>query len=206
VLIFVDESGDLGFQFRKGSSTHFTVALIVFASAEDALNCQRAIEELRRRLGWPDHQEFKFFSNSHAARLAFLDTVREHHFGIYTFTLDKQALFSETMRDAKEAYQRICHWTLENVRDDIARGGLTDAQVIIDGSGSKVFRRDLATSLRRQMNAKEGGRIKGVKTSRSTSDPLIQLADYVAGITNRLYSGKKDASEYRAKIARNGAA
>lgn len=47
-----------------------------------------------------------------------------------------------------------------------------------------------------------GRRIKAVKISRSSSDPLLQLADYAASATNRLYEGKPGAESYDALLRR----
>ena len=36
MLIFLDESGDAGFKFGQGSSSHFVIALVIFDSPLDA--------------------------------------------------------------------------------------------------------------------------------------------------------------------------
>ncbi|MBI2934194.1 MAG: DUF3800 domain-containing protein, partial [Chloroflexi bacterium] len=34
MLVFVDESGDLGFKFERGSTQFFTIALVVFENGQ----------------------------------------------------------------------------------------------------------------------------------------------------------------------------
>ncbi len=54
--------------------------------------------------------------------------------------------------------------------------------------------------LRRELNSAQREKIRHVKIGRSSGDPLIQLADYVAGVTNRLYEGKAGAELYEAYL------
>ncbi len=199
MLVFVDESGDLGFKFERGSTAFFTIALVVFESGETALACHRAIEDLRSKLLLPDAYEFHFNHDQHERRLAFLTTVRQHDFACYTFTLDKTSprLTGPGFRQRGSAYKWVCRTALENVADD-----LTDATIVLDGSGDRLFREQMKTYLRRELNTEQRARIKKVKIGRSRGDPLLQLAGYVAGVTNRLYEGKAGADTYDALLRR----
>jgi hypothetical protein len=71
MLVFIDDSGDPGFKFDKGSSTHFVIACIVFDDNLDAEETALKIKRLRRSLGWRDDHEFKFNKASKDIRLAF---------------------------------------------------------------------------------------------------------------------------------------
>src|SRR5690606_19513549 len=48
------------------------------------------------------------------------------------------------------------------------------------------------------MTGPQGEKVHRVRVSRSESDPLVQLADYIAGVTNRLYGEKPRSGEYYA--------
>jgi Protein of unknown function (DUF3800) len=196
MLVFVDESGDLGLKFDKGSSRFFTIALVVFRDAASAQACQRAIEDLRRELRLPERFEFHFHNDSRARRLAFLETVRRQGFSFYTFTLDKasEQFAALGLRQKESTYRWIVRMALESFE-----AALQDATVVIDGSSERLFRQELAAYLRRRMN-EASTRIAKVRFSRSESDPLIQLADYVAGMTNRLSEQKTGASDYDALL------
>ena len=63
-------------------------------------------------------------------------------------------------------------------------GLLKDARVVIDGSGERVFKKELGSYLRRHT---EKGAIKKVVFSDSRSDQLVQLADMCAGAIARSY-------------------
>jgi hypothetical protein len=199
VLIFVDESGDLGFKFDRGSPRFFTIALVVFENGEAALSCQQAIEGLRQRLYLPDGYEFHFHNDGHDRRLAFLSTVARQDFFCYTFTLDKASprLTGPGFRYRSPGYKWVCRIALENAGSD-----LQDATIVIDGSGERKFRTEMGTYLRRELNSEQRQQIRRVKIGRSHSDPLIQLADYVAGVTNRLYEAKGGAEIYENYLRR----
>src|SRR5688500_8838630 len=110
MLVFIDESGDLGFKLERGSSRFFTIALVIFESAEAARACQASVEALRASLKVPATHEFHFQSDSHARRLAFLSTVARHDFLCYTFTLDKGSpkLTGEGFKYRGSGYKWVC--------------------------------------------------------------------------------------------------
>jgi hypothetical protein len=193
MLVFVDESGDLGFKIERGSTRFFTIALVIFEDAEAARSCQRAVERLQAALKLPQQYEFHFHDDSHQRRLAFLGAVKNHRFICHTFTLDKasERLTGPGFKYRGPAYKTVCRMALENAAAD-----MKNATVIIDGSGDRTFRREMGTYLRRELNKKQQKQVGAVKIGRSRGDPLLQLADYVAGITNRFFERKAGAEIY----------
>lgn len=122
-----------------------------------------------------------------------LTTVRHHSFHCYTFTLNKASpkLTGPGFQHRSPGYKWVCKTALDNARAD-----LKDAVVVIDGSGDRRFRREMNNYLRSQTNMEGERQIARVKVGRSHGDPLLQLADYVAGVTNRLCEGKIGADVY----------
>ena len=61
MLVFVDESGDVGIKVAPGaSSRYFTVTLLIFEDHQEALDADNRIGLLKRQLGLPDYFEFHF--------------------------------------------------------------------------------------------------------------------------------------------------
>lgn len=199
MLVFIDESGDLGFKLDRGSSRFFTIALVVFDDSVAAQACQQVIEGLKQQLHLPTDYEFHFHDDSHDRRLALLSTVARQHFWCYTFTLDKASprLTGPGFRHRSPDYKWVCRTAIDNVASE-----LQDATIIIDGSGERTFRQQISAYLRRELNPQQRAQIKAIRLSRSHSDPLIQLADYVAGVTNRLYEEKAGAELYELYLRR----
>jgi len=80
VLVLIDESGDPGFKFKRGSSSHFIVAMVVFSSLGEAEKCSAAIRALQQKL--EIFPEFKFSNCRAEVRGGFFMCVRQFDFSI----------------------------------------------------------------------------------------------------------------------------
>ena len=198
MLVFIDESGDSGLKTDAGSSRFFCISLVVFEDHQEAINCDKRIELLTQEIGWAPNAEFHFKRNSHDARLAFLNAVSPYEFFYYGIVINKdpKKLYGEGFKHKQSFYKYACTLLFENAKER-----LEDAIVVIDESGSLDFKRQLATYLRKKINTNTRSHIKKLKMQRSSSNRLLQLADYVAGVINRKIQGKKGWEHYHAAIA-----
>lgn len=197
MLAFIDESGDPGFKLEKGSSRYFIVALVMFEDHEEAEACDHRISLLKRELGYPPDFEFHFAHNSHRVRLAFLQAVAPYDFFYFGIVLNKdpEKLWGEGFKFKESLYKYTCSLVFEN-----AKPYLRQAIIVIDKSGRKEFRSQLRRYLQRKASI-DSHAIKKVKSQRSRSNNLLQLADYVAGVINRVAQGKPRARDYHRLIA-----
>ncbi len=199
MLIFVDESGDSGLKFTRGSSEFFTVSMVVFEDDEEATACNDRITLLKRELGWGQSDEFHFIRNSDKIRRQLLDAVAPYSFFYYGIVINKTSpnFSNADFSDKRSFYKYTVGLVFENAKDK-----LDEAIVIIDQSDNPHFKRQLAKYLRDKMNHGEKRLIKNVKMQRSQSNNLLQLADYIAGTINRsMQANKKFATEYRKIIS-----
>ena len=67
---------------------------------------------------------------------------------------------------------------------------------MLDQSGSPDFRNRLSKYLKNQLNTGTDKAISKIKQQRSSSNNLLQVADFVSGIINRKTQEKKDWPEY----------
>ena len=195
MLAFVDESGDPGRKILNGSSKYFVVAVVTFSSNDEALSCDYSITDLRSELSLPAGYEFHFTENSKSIREFFLQKVYRHAFYYHVFALDKDPgkLYGAGFNHKESLYQFAVRLTFEN-----ASPYLDNASVVIDRSGDRKFRDQLATYLTARIKDADGNKIiKKVKTQNSHGNNLLQLADYVASVSNRAISGKPDGLQYR---------
>lgn len=198
MLIFIDESGDPGLEIHRGASRYFTVVLVIFEEDDEALACDQRLQLLKKELGWGAESEFHFKRNSNKVRRAFLQAVTPYNFFYYGIVLNKDPdkLWGEGFKNKISFYKYACGLVFENAKERLLK-----AVVLIDESGTADFKYQLASYLRRKMNAQEN-KIKKVKMQRSSSNNLLQLADYIAGVVNRSVQNKrKYADEYRRIIA-----
>ncbi|MBI4287520.1 MAG: DUF3800 domain-containing protein [Chloroflexi bacterium] len=77
---------------------------------------------------------------------------------------------------------------------------MNNAKVVIDGSGSRDFRQQLQTYLKRRINDPKQHYIREVRVHDSLRNNLLQMADMVAGAIHRSFGEKNDAQVYRALI------
>ncbi len=105
--------------------------------------------------------------------------------------IDKSRLRGEALGDEGSFYHYACMKAFESIKSSLDR-----ATVVIDGSGSRASRRQLAQNLKRLVNDPEQYAIAKVKTQNSASNNLLQLADMIAGVVHRGLSTKGDADLY----------
>ncbi|MHC1547955.1 DUF3800 domain-containing protein [Phyllobacterium sp. K27] len=194
MLVFIDESGDPGFKLAKGSSPVFVVALVAFRDAEQAILASKAIDGVSKNLRMPT--EFKFSKSRPEIRDAFFEVVQPYDFCVRAIVIQKAKLYSSKLREDKTSFYSF--FVKSMLKFD--NGLLRNAKVIIDGSGDKAFKTELATYLRR--NTGEGA-VKAVRFSDSRNDRLIQLADMCTGAIARSYrDDRADAQKWRQAISK----
>ncbi len=197
MLVFIDESGDPGLKLNAGSSDYFIVTLVAFEDNEEALAADQRIEALKGELGLPPEFEFKFNKLKGDNREAFLSAVAGHGWFYFSIVINKRKLTGPGFRFKESFYKYTCGLVFEN-----AKPHLDQATVVIDGSGSREFRRQLGSYLRKRVNEPSGSRfIRKVKVQDSRKNNLVQLADMVCGAVARSYTRKDDAQRYRRLIA-----
>ena len=197
MLIFIDDSGDPGFKFNKGSTKFFVISLVIFDDELEAEKTAVAIKNLKRTLNFPDDMEFKFFRSSNDVRKEFLKTVNYFKFRIRSVAIDKSLIRSEELRGNKNSF--YAH-TIKTVLK-YSHKTVHDAKVKIDGSGDRIFRKSFLSYLKRELNSGDKHIIKNCKMVNSNSNVLIQMADMIAGSVRRSYDmSKKDRFVYKSII------
>lgn len=192
MLVFIDESGDPGFEVQRGATPIFAAAMVLFSNGEDAQTTETIIRRTQHRLKvWP---EFKFNKCKNEVRDGFFSAVRDCPFAVRAIVVRKEIIYSPWLKTDKEDFYRYFIRQMMT-HDD---GALQQAKVIIDGSGDRAFRRMLKLRLRRQ----SGTRLKEVRFGNSRNDPLLQLADMSIGAIARSYRrDRKDAARWRQMLA-----
>lgn len=90
MLVFIDDSGDTGFKFERGSSRYFVISLLIFDDDLEAEKMSVAIKQLKRDVGIGDHEEFKFNKSRDKNRELFLQTINYFSFRIRSLIVEKK--------------------------------------------------------------------------------------------------------------------
>lgn len=175
MFVYLDESGDTGFKFNRGSSRYFVVALLL---VDDPLPLHAAVAQLRRDLGLREDFEFKFYHSEDDRRLTFLRMLRRQDIKVRALVIDKHLMSREHMRERDVFYNFLVKMILTHDNQTIS-----NAMVILDESAkSKRSKQALTTYLRKALNVDPGRpKIRGVRYHDSRTDSLIQATDMVVG-------------------------
>lgn len=197
-IVFVDESGDPGLKVTQGSSMYFVVALVLFNDHEEAEAARERITLLRREMRLNPLFEFKFNKCRGDLRVRFLEAMVPYEFFYYAIVVNKDPskLWGEGFKYKESFYKYASGLVFQN-----AKGFLSDATVILDGSGSKDFRKQLERYLKRRINDPGQRFLRKVNIQDSQKNNCLQLADLVAGAVHRSFGTKGDAQRYRAIIS-----
>ncbi|MDD5601288.1 MAG: DUF3800 domain-containing protein [Actinomycetota bacterium] len=94
IFIYLDESGDLG--FNKGSSKHFVISFLAMNQKTNIL-LKRKIIKVKRKYNIPKGIEIKGNKSSHRLRMDILKEICSLPIDIYSITTKKQGI-NETLR------------------------------------------------------------------------------------------------------------
>jgi hypothetical protein len=180
MLVLIDESGDAGLKLGRGSSPFFCILAVIFTDSFDADACDRAIDELRRKMRFPRNYEFHFSRNSESIRRHFFRHIGPERFLYHAFVLNKANLSSSRFSDAKDFYEFAVSIVCDN-----ASSLISDAKVIIDKNGNREFCQRLQRTLKSRLNLDGRSLIRKVAMEDSESNNLLQLADMVCGAVAR---------------------
>ncbi|PKO23949.1 MAG: hypothetical protein CVU38_01355 [Chloroflexi bacterium HGW-Chloroflexi-1] len=169
-----DEAGDASFSFDEGASTHFVLALIATAQP-DVLRGAMAL--LREQRGLPADYEFKYHKLSSAGlRRAVIERLQAMDFAVYALTVDKTTLpvYLRAL-DAHSLYALLAAELIVQVPLSEREGAILLLDEF-DPRGRALLalkralkRRGIRRGFRKMLNV------------RSRSEPLVQIADLVAG-------------------------
>lgn len=193
MLVFIDESGDPGFKLERGASPIFVAVMVIFKTHEDAGVTQKAIEQSAARRFHKG--EFSFTGCGFRARDSFFECVQHCPFTVRAIVVRKQRIYSPRLQTDKDKFYEYFVKCMMQYDNNVLR----DARVIIDGSGDRVFRRNLHAALRRRIGS---GAIKEIRFKDSHRDPLLQLADMCAGAIARSFrTDRKNFDRWRKMLA-----
>lgn len=196
MLVFIDDSGDAGFNINRGSSRIFVICLIIFRDELVAEEVALEIKKLRRELKFPSDVEFKFNKSQRSVREKFLNRINKYKFNIRCLVIDKSLIRSSELRNNKNSFYGYAIKTALQYSD----GSILNAKIRIDGSGDRVFRKNFLGYLRRHLNTDQRKIMKNCQLINSKTNVLVQMADMIAGSIRRAHEDSKDDAKIYKEI------
>ena len=134
--LYLDESGDLGFDFvNKKPSKFFTVAVLAIKGIENNRKIQKAVKiTLRRKLNPKSKrkrivEELKGEATNLEIKKYFYKRIKDIKFAVYAMTLNKLRVYEELAQNKSQVYNFIARQVFDVMPD----GG--PMLVIIDREG-----------------------------------------------------------------------
>lgn len=173
-----DESGDVSFNFGKGASRYFVIAVIATAEPQ---KLRQTLDNVREDSGLPATFEFSFHAMSSAKlRQRVLRALQRADFEAWALIVDKT-----TLSEPFKAMRRLDFYLffITELLQAIPAEQREKATLVLDEFGGEP---NLPLEFRRYMKRRNIPRhFSRVLTRRSKSEPLIQAADLVAGAVLR---------------------
>lgn len=189
--LYLDESGDLGFDFVNGKpSRFFTICILATSSRKTVAAFRHAARRVlrnklnprgkRRRMA----EEIKATSTTLAIKQYAWSLIRQERFGIYCLTLNKKKLYARLAANKDRTYNYIARLVIDEIPLGQARGAV---QLIVDRSKGKRQQLQFNEYIRRQLEGRIDPTLSLDITHGDSRDwPGLQFADLFAwGVFNK---------------------
>jgi len=169
-----DESGDVSLNFAKGASRYFVVTMIATKSPDDL---RRTLEKIRADSGLPEIYEFGYHKLSSAQlRKRVFSALSSANFDIWAILVDKSSLPEAfKVMSGLDFYLFFVSELIQQIPDQKREGGT----LILDEFGYPDQTKDELKRIMKARNISHG--FRRISIRRSKSEPLIQIADLIAG-------------------------
>ena len=158
IYLYLDESGDLGFDFvNKKPSKYFTVTILAISGIDNNRCLLKEVKNtIRRKLVPKDRKdntvkELKGTGTTFEIKKYFYNRIKEINFSLYSISLNKKRVYQQLV----ENKSRIYNFVARNVLDKIPLNDKDDRiEMIIDKSKSKPEIEDFNSYIRGQLESR----------------------------------------------------
>lgn len=195
--IFLDESGELGFNFKKGSTKFFTITLLVCGVKEEQ-ELQRVIKKVRQRIlkkKMKRSPEIKWNNSNEDIKEKVFKKLESIDFEIFTIVLDKSKVYDYLKGKKHKLYNYLSKLIIAECSID------GKFELIVDRSKNKRSLRDDFNNYVKENVKKECSNLS-IKHEDSKSNGGLQVLDFISGaIFNKYeFNNKKYYNKIKNKI------
>lgn len=195
--LYLDESGDLGFDFvNKKPSEFFTICILATSSRATNKHFGYAVKKtLKRKVNHRRKNlvaELHAYDTSFAVKKYLYDQLEGHTFGIYALTLNKRRVFDSLATDKPRVYNYVARLVIDAIPFERADGNVLLTVDKSKGSAQREeFNRYITTQLQGRLDPKVSLDIKHEDSAKS---PGIQLVDMFAWAIHRKYEQREQST------------
>ncbi len=204
--LYLDESGDLGFDFvNSNPSNYFTVCIVATSHRHTNTAFRKAVKRtLKRKVNVGNCSRIEAELKGAGTRLAVKqyawNLVKKEMFGVYAITLNKRRVYDRLASDKDRVYNYIARLVIDQIPFEKAEGHVV---MQVDKSKGRKQIGDFDSYIRRQL----AGRIPpscGLTLEHvdSTASPGVQWADLFGWGIFRKYESLDSSwyDEFKGKI------
>jgi len=157
--LYLDESGDLGFDFvNKKPSKFFTVTILALGGVEPNRELIKAVKVVLRRKLNPKSKrkrlvlELKGTGTTLEIKRYFYKQIKDIKFGLYSITLNKRRVYDRLVKEKSKVYNFVARQVLDHIpfeKNDNER-----VELIIDKSKSKPEIEEFNSYIRNQLEGR----------------------------------------------------
>jgi Protein of unknown function (DUF3800) len=201
MLVAIDESGDTGKRFNRGSSPWFILAAII-VDQDTGLDISKQILEFTISRGL---DEVHYAHDSEQIKHEFLSLAKTWNFNFQVLAIDKKKLLRQKPH-ALISKSALYNYVLSELHRTTSNS-IAHPKILIDSSGNAVFEWSLRRQIGKLWGCVHKGDtycISGFLSVNSKDQPLVQLADYVAGSARHYVENYTDKYYFADYIADKG--
>lgn len=158
-FLYVDESGDLGFDFvNKKPSKYFTLTVLALSSYQADRQLAKAVKKtLARKLNPRNKrkrivQELKGTDTTLQVKQYFFNQTKNIKFGLYSITINKRKVYEKLTREKERVYNYIARLVLDKIPFELNDG--ETIQLIIDKCKGKPEIEEFNSYIRSQLQSR----------------------------------------------------
>lgn len=174
--MFLDESGELGFNFNKGSTKFFTITLLICGVLEEQ-ELQRVIKKIRKRVLRKElkkSNEIKWNNSSDDIKKKIFERIERINFEVFTIILDKSKVYDYLKDKKHKLYNYLSNLIIAECSID------GKFELIVDRSKNKrSLRDDFDNYIRNNLKRECSNLI--IQHADSKSNGGLQVLDFISG-------------------------
>jgi hypothetical protein len=179
--LYLDESGDLGFNHSK-SSKYFTITILAVSSIDVNRKLLKEVKlTIRRKLNPKNKRnrlikELKGTNTKFKIKKYFYKKIKNYKFGIYSITIKKANIYEDFLRNKSRVYNWISRKVLDLIPFNYNQG--SRVELIVDKSMGKPEIRNFNDYIFKNLEAKLPPDVKiDIYHWKSHENPGLQIVD-----------------------------
>jgi len=174
--MFLDESGELGFNFNKGSTKFFTITLLI-CGVREKQELKRVIKKIRKRVLRKElkkSNEIKWNNSSDDIKKKIFERIERINFEVFTIILDKSKVYDYLKDKKHKLYNYLSNLIIAECSID------GKFELIVDRSKNKrSLRDDFDNYIRNNLKRECSNLI--IQHADSKSNGGLQVLDFISG-------------------------